>query len=77
MSKYKCINCDCSIDNFDDVWDHVNGFSHVMQVNSPKHVQQYITSESSSIYIVDEYLFMANCTEADFYNFLLRKWSEK
>lgn len=67
---FKCINCGGKIDNFDDVWDHVNGFSHIMQKQPSG--QPHITSESSSIiyYSEDEYLFMVNCTEAEFYNFL-------
>jgi len=65
--KYKCINCDCSVDN---VWDHVNGFIHTMMISNPK--KCIIDSEKNQIvkYSEDEYLFMANCTKAEFDNFL-------
>jgi len=70
LTKYKCINCNCSIDGFDDVWDHVNGFSHTMIISNPK--KCIIDSEKNQIvkYSEDEYLFMVNCSGGEFYNFL-------
>lgn len=70
MSKYKCINCDCSIDDFDDVWDHVNGFSHTMIISNPKKCIICSGKKQKVGFSEDEYLFMANCTDTEFYNFL-------
>lgn len=75
MTKYSCKDCDCQVDDFDDVWDHVNGFSHVMQIANPKKVKITSTSLTTSEYI-DDYLFMANCTMSEFYNYLF-VWNNK
>ncbi len=75
MSKWKCNDCDCQVDDFEIVWDHINGFSHTMSIVNPKRTIINVNIDSGMDITDDEYLFMANCTNVEFYNFFV--WRER
>lgn len=73
--KWKCNDCSIKIDDFDNVWKHVNDFSHTMSRVKLKYTIIDTNIDLRMNITDDEYLFLANCTESEFYNFFI--WREK